>query len=446
MAFTVDIRGNASHLEKTLKSVKGSLTDLGGAGVKAATAGLVAMGAAGAAAIGAFVVTSSQAAASIEDLALQFEVLTGSAQASKDLLKAFREEEKKSALNTEDYAEAAKMLLTFGGSLEDTIPNLKMLADVSMGNSERFENLARAFAQTTAAGKLMGQEVLQFVNAGFNPLQQISLDTGKSMADLRKEMEDGKISVQMVKQAFINATSAGGRFYGAIDKGSATTSAKLNQTQAAVTQLQVAFGTGFNQGLKDALDAANKFLPQLEGRFTDAGTLLGAALTDAVTGDMSKFQLIGELVGTAIVSGFKIAFKKGVMDTIEDVFADYADYMESRRYAEETAKKQKIVDLAMKTDDPARRKQLLDAAQNMQIPEPTIRSNYEAGKAYQQKHEASQFANDMAPVLKKLQTQLDIQAALKERDLNPNMRTEVREGVLEAWKKNPNAGAARFSN
>jgi tape measure domain-containing protein len=312
MAFTVDIRGNASHLEKTLKSVKGNLTDLGGTGVKAATAGLAAMGAAGAAALGAFVVTSSNAAASIEDLALQFEVLTGSAQTSKNLLKAFREEEKKSALNTEDYANAAKTFLAFGGSVEDTLPSLKMLADVSMGNSERFGSLALAFAQTTAAGRLMGQEVLQFVNAGFNPLEQIARDTGKSMADLKKEMEDGKISVQMVKQAFISATSEGGRFYRAIDKGSATTSAKINQTKAAVTQLQVAFGTGFNEGLKDALDAANNFLPQLEGKFTEAGKLVGLAMSEAVQGDTQRLAAIGGFIGEAVYEGFKAVFMVGV--------------------------------------------------------------------------------------------------------------------------------------
>ncbi len=316
MAFTVDIRGNASHLEKTLKSVKGNLTDLGGAGVKAATAGLAAMGAAGAAAIGAFVVTSSQAAASIEDLAIQFEVLTGSAKASKDLLKAFREEEKKSSLSTEDYANAAKTLLAFGGSLDDTLPSLKMLADVSMGNSERFGNLATAFAQTTAAGRLMGQEVLQFVNAGFNPLEQIARDTGKSMADLKKEMEDGKISVQMVKQAFINATSEGGRFYGAIDKGSATTSAKLNQTKAAVTQLQVAFGTGFNEGLKDALTAANNFLPQLEGRFKEAGQIVGVAITKSVEGNSQQLALIGSYIGEVIMSGMSSAILIGFDQTV----------------------------------------------------------------------------------------------------------------------------------
>jgi tape measure domain-containing protein len=318
MAFTVDIRGNASHLEKTLKSVKTNLNDLATTGLKGVTAGIAAFGAAGAAAIGAFVVTSSRAAASLEDLAIQFEVLTGSAQASKDLLKAFREEEQKSALNTEDYANAAKTFLAFGGSLEDTLPSLKMLADVSMGNSERFGSLALAFAQTTAAGRLMGQEVLQFVNAGFNPLEQIARDTGKSMAELKKEMEDGKISVSMVRQAFINATSEGGRFFGAIDKGSATTSAKLNQTRASVTRLQVAFGTGFNEGLKDALDATNNFLPQLEGKFTEAGTIVGTAITQSIEGNSQQLALLGTYMGEVIMAGMSASILIG-FDQIKNI-------------------------------------------------------------------------------------------------------------------------------
>ena len=239
-----------------------------------------------------FVISSSKAAASLEDLSVQFEVLTGSASTSADLLKAFREEEKKSALSTQDYANAAKTFLAFGGSIENTLPSLKMLADVSMGNSERFGSLALAFAQTTAAGRLMGQEVLQFVNAGFNPLEQIARDTGKSMADLKKEMEDGKISVQMVTQAFANATSEGGRFYKAIDKGSATTSAKLNQLAAQITQLKVAFGTGFNEGLKDLLDNTGQ-LANLEGILTSIGNKMGefasewaSILTDKSTWDL----------------------------------------------------------------------------------------------------------------------------------------------------------------
>jgi len=446
MAFTVDIRGNATHLEKTLKSVKTNLNDLATTGLKGVTAGIAAFGAAGAAAIGAFVVTSSNAAASLEDLSIQFEVLTGSAKSSADLLKAFREEEKKSSLNTEDYANAAKNLLGFGMNLEEVVPTLKMLGDVSMGNSDRFGSLALAFAQTTAAGRLMGQEVLQFINAGFNPLSQIAKDTGKSMADLKKEMEDGKISVDMVKQAFINATSAGGLFYKAIDRGSAGTNAKINQTKAAVTQLQVAFGTGFNEGLKDALDATNNFLPQLESKFTEAGSFMGSALTDAVSGDLNKFAIMGELIGSAIGAGVTIGFKKIVMGSIEGIMVDYVDYFQSNQYRANMEQRKKFMDMAESEADPAKRQKFIDAANKISMQTPQFKERYELGKDYQSKSTGAEFMQAMQPALNKLNIAREIQDGLRKGELTEGMRKEVREGILEAWAKNPSAGAARFSN
>ena len=425
MAFTVDIRGNASHLEKTLKSVKGSLTDLGGAGVKAATAGLAAMGAAGAAALGAFVVTSSNAAASLEDLTVQFEVLTGSAKKAQELLKLFREEEKKSSLSTEDYANVTKELLANRVAYEDILPTIKMLGDVSMGNSEKFASLGRAFAQTTAAGRLMGQEVLQFVNAGFNPLAQIAQDTGKSMADLKKEMEDGKISVQMVRQAFINATSAGGLFYKAIDKGSSTTSAKLNQTQAAVTQLQVAFGTGFNEGLKDALDATNNFLPKLESKFMEMGDTLGIALSNAVQGDTKLFGLIGTFIADLIVAGMKATIVNS-LDTLGSGMG-----------------KNISASLMMSTYAITRDKELAKKI---------------GGTAFEQTRSATNFQeqlqNYMDPVLQggsgsalnEIMLQKAIANGMKT-GIDMTMPQAVREGVLEAYRMQmEKKEAARFSN
>ena len=311
MGFTVDIKGNASHLDKTIKNVKTSLSAIGSVATTAATS-LAGIGVAGGAAMTAFIVSSSKAAADVEDLGIQFEVLTGSAKTAAELMKTFRDEEKKSALNLSDYANAAKTMLAFGTSVDDVTPSLRMLGDVSMGNSERFGSLALAFAQTTAAGRLMGQEVLQFVNAGFNPLEQIARDTGRSMQDLKKDMEDGKISVDMVKKAFISATSEGGRFYKAIDKGSASTNAKLNQLSAAATQLRVAFGTGFNEGLKDALDATNTFLPQLEKQFTIAGTLIGDAISEGVNGNTDKLADVGVLIGDIIIVGMRAAFVTGM--------------------------------------------------------------------------------------------------------------------------------------
>ena len=195
--------------------------------------------------------------------------------------------------------------MAFGISADETLPILKTLGDVSMGNAERFGSLALAFAQTQAAGRLMGQEVLQFINAGFNPLQEISRKTGKSMIELKKAMEDGAISADMVTDAFRSATSQGGLFYGALDKGATTTQGKIAKLGDAIMGLKVSFGTGFNEGLKSALDATNTFLPSLESKFAAAGNVLGQALKQAAEGNLETFAQIGILIGEALARGFQ---------------------------------------------------------------------------------------------------------------------------------------------
>jgi hypothetical protein len=84
-------------------------------------------------------------------------------------------------------------------------------------------------------------------------------------------------------------------------------------------QLQVAFGTGFNNGLRDALDATNNFLPQLQAKFTEAGEIVGSAISDAVAGDYERFALIGGVIGEAVVAGFKavtISSLEGIGNTM----------------------------------------------------------------------------------------------------------------------------------
>jgi tape measure domain-containing protein len=313
--FTLKFVGAA--VERGLARVQSGFKSLGGVAMKVGKsllspfAALTALLGTGALVGGlmSFIKGSSGAASSIEDLTMQFETLTKSASITKSLLDDFREEAAKSPLSIEDYAEAGKLLLNFGTNVKDVMPRLKTLADVSMGNSDRFAGLALAFAQTTAKGRLMGQELNQMTERGFNPLQIISKQTGISMGDLMKRMEDGGISIKAVAAAFTVATSKGGAFYQAIEKGSTTTSGKIAKVADNLTQLKVAFGTGFNDGLKIALDAANTKLPQLMAKFTEFGKLIGKTISEAVNGDLQRLVSIGELIGTAIAGGIKIGIK-----------------------------------------------------------------------------------------------------------------------------------------
>jgi len=136
----------------------------------------------------------------------------------------------------------AQTMMGFGIGAEKVLPNLKMLGDVSMGNAERLGSLTLAFSQVQAAGKLTGQDLLQFINAGFNPLNEISKKTGRSLGDLKTMMEKGGISSGMVSQAFIDATSKGGLFYGMLDKLAETAGGKMQQLMGGFESLKIRIG------------------------------------------------------------------------------------------------------------------------------------------------------------------------------------------------------------
>ena len=324
MSLKVKIKADASQFDRTMSKTKKSVRGFGKSlmGMKSMLAGVaVAMGAAFATRkIVDFIKSSSSAASSIEDLTLQFETLTKSASVTKDLIADMKSDAAKSPLSIEDYAKAGKTLLAFGVEAKDIMPSLRQLGDISMGNAERFGSLSLAFAQTQAAGRLMGQEVLQFVNAGFNPLQQISKKTGESMLVLKKRMEDGAISSREVADAFKAATSEGGLFFKAIERGATTTSGKIAKVKDALLTVRIGFGTGFNAGLKTALDEMSDGIPKINALATEMGQQLGSAISEAVNGDKERLIKIGEVIGTAINEGIKIGLMAGSSKIGETVF------------------------------------------------------------------------------------------------------------------------------
>lgn len=163
-----------------------------------------------------------KASSDFEQAQVAFGVMLGDAEKASRLVNQLQDMANVTPFETQDLLDASRVLLNFGIQLEDLLPDLQMLGDISGGNREKMRSMTLAFAQMSSAGRLMGQDMLQMVNAGFNPLQQISEETGKSMAVLKKEMEEGKISVDMVQQAFKNATAEGGRFHGMMEQQSQT--------------------------------------------------------------------------------------------------------------------------------------------------------------------------------------------------------------------------------
>lgn len=135
-------------------------------------------------------------------------------------------------MTSESLNNNARLLLNFNAvAADEVIPTLKMLGDITGGDKQRMDSLTLAFAQSASAGRLMGQDLLQMINAGFNPLQIIAEKTGRSIADLKDDMSKGKIGTDMVIQAFKDATAEGGKFYGMMEAQSQS-KAGLEATKA----------------------------------------------------------------------------------------------------------------------------------------------------------------------------------------------------------------------
>src|SRR4030065_920453 len=164
----------------------------------------------------------------LEDQLTSFETMLGSAAKAKTFMSDITKMAANTPFETSNLTEASKTLLGFGVNSQKVIPLMSRLGDFSLGNEQKFKSLSLVMGQVSAGTKLEGGDLLRFINAGWNPLQEMVKMTGKSYKELRKEMEKGNISFDEVSKALEHATNKGGMFYQGMIKGSQTLSGRIS--------------------------------------------------------------------------------------------------------------------------------------------------------------------------------------------------------------------------
>lgn len=211
----------------------------------------------------------------VESLEVSFKTLAGEQEGAK-LFSEIREFAVSTPMLVKDLAAGAQTMLGFNIAIEDIMPNLRALGDVSMGDSQKFNSLVLAFSQVSAAGKMMTQDCNQMINVGFNPLQVISEKTGKSLGQLREEMEKGAISAEMVRDAFMTVTSEGGKFYGMLDAQSKTIQGALSNLQGAWEDLLNEIGQGGQEAFVEGIEGLTSLLKNIDRLKQAVGTVVVA--------------------------------------------------------------------------------------------------------------------------------------------------------------------------
>ena len=199
----------------------------------------------------------------MESYETSLEAMLRSKEKADAMLGTFREMAATTPLTLGALAGGAQTMLGFGLASESVVPHLKAIGDISGGNAEKFNSLVLVFSQMSSLGKLVGQDLIQMINAGFNPLEEISRKTGKSIGVLKEEMSKGAITSKMVQDAFISVTQEGGRFNGMLEKQGQGLMGLQAQFQGAWETMLNNIGQGqegvIREGYKLAIDLIKNY-------------------------------------------------------------------------------------------------------------------------------------------------------------------------------------------
>lgn len=279
---------------------------MGGMAKTAIVAGAALAGAAAAA--GLF--KGSKLAASLESTSIAFETLIGNASVAKGLLYDLRKMGAETPFKFSDLADAAKTLKAFGVETDQILPTVKMLGDISSGSAEKMASLSVVMGQVASAGRLNGGDLLQFINASFNPLNVIIEKTGETMLEARKRMSAGGISFEEVADAMKTATSEGGDFYKMMEKQSKSFSGRLSTMGDAIDNALISFAAPINDSLGPYVARITKDLEKIAPIFAGAGREIADNMPEIlkgigkfINGIMITYQVIarlGEFIGITI--------------------------------------------------------------------------------------------------------------------------------------------------
>ncbi len=204
--------------------------------------------------IGAGIGAITKLGAQAEMTSTAFRVLVGDEQKAADVLRQINDFAAATPFTKLDLEKAAQTMLNFGMKSDNVMTTLKQLGDISMGDSQKLDSLALVFGQVSAATKMSGQDLMQFINAGFNPLKELAAMTGKSYEELQEVMSKGGIKTEDVAAAIAHATQEGGQFHGMMDATAQTLSGKWSTAIGQIQQQAVAVYEQIQPAILAAVD------------------------------------------------------------------------------------------------------------------------------------------------------------------------------------------------
>lgn len=231
---------------------------------------------------------SLKAAGAMEQVDIALTTMLGSAEKSAQLQKDLIEFAKKTPFEIEGIFSTTKQLLAYGIAQEDIIDTMSNLGNIASGVGVDMQRLALVFGQVRSTGKLLGQDLNQFTQAGVPLLAELAKLLGTTESEVIKLKESGQISFDLVNQALKNMTAEGGRFYNLMQNQSKTFLGTISNMADGFYGVKVALG---NALLPAAKRVVNFMIPALD-KLQKSIERNSGAITKFANGVITALKLI----------------------------------------------------------------------------------------------------------------------------------------------------------
>ena len=187
-----------------------------------------------------------------QKLDIAFTTMLGSKEKSDALMAQIVDTAAKTPFTLQEVAAGAKQLLAYQVAAEKVNETVIRLGNISAGVGVPLGQLVAVYGQVKAKGKLQGDDMKQFMNAGIPIIEELAKVTGKADDQIQQLVTDGKIGFAEVQKVIENLTDKGGMFFNLMEEQSKTLSGQISNLQDAWDRMLNSIGQS-NSGLISGL-------------------------------------------------------------------------------------------------------------------------------------------------------------------------------------------------
>lgn len=192
-----------------------------------------------------------------EQTEIAFNTMLQSREKGNALMQEMVELAKNTPMQFSEVSQGAKQLLAYQVEAEKLTETLSMLGDISSGLGVPMSRLILVYGQVRAKGRLMGDDLRQFTEAGVPMIAMLAKNMGVAQSAVADMVSEGKVGFKDVEKVLQDLTAQGGLFYNMMEEQSKTIPGQIAKLQDEIEQMFNEIGKDSQGFVTDVISGAS---------------------------------------------------------------------------------------------------------------------------------------------------------------------------------------------